>query len=452
MLVCCTLTFRNGNGCSRNFWCDRNALRCWPKRPIGAQCNEDYKCLSENCEGQKCTAADVMCTLDVKQCPDGSFVGRVPPGCNFEECPTDVACNRDAKVCPDGSSVSRVPPSCEFAKCPALACNNDRDCPTNYICAEPSNVCILVTGKLPNGAECISNEQCQSGFCDKNFLEISPLEDANTESSNTNNPDICRPKKANGVGCDFDFECISDLCLDFECSGCRTDADCPSDSFCDSKSCKKKLSNGKDCTANNQCLSGFCDKDFLEIMQEGDANTESSNTNNPDICRPKKADGEGCDDNFECISNMCVDFECTSKLPVGEDCDSNSDCMSNACSCVTNKCIVLRAAGGACGDTCECRAGLWCHDNVCEAKGGLSDHCHNTADCQENLQCDVFPCQWGLCGTETCVTEDGEGRVGQYCVRDRHCRSNRCRGPTGNRSCRSNSRSWSDLLSSWFNF
>ena len=27
------------------------------------------------------------CTMDVKQCPDGSYVGRVPPRCEFADCP-----------------------------------------------------------------------------------------------------------------------------------------------------------------------------------------------------------------------------------------------------------------------------------------------------------------------------------------------------------------------------
>ena len=29
----------------------------------------------------------VSCTMDVKQCPDGSYVGRVPPECDFAPCP-----------------------------------------------------------------------------------------------------------------------------------------------------------------------------------------------------------------------------------------------------------------------------------------------------------------------------------------------------------------------------
>lgn len=29
----------------------------------------------------------VMCTADAKECPDGSFVGRIPPQCQFAACP-----------------------------------------------------------------------------------------------------------------------------------------------------------------------------------------------------------------------------------------------------------------------------------------------------------------------------------------------------------------------------
>jgi hypothetical protein len=31
--------------------------------------------------------AGTVCTMDAKQCPDGSWVGRVPPSCEFAPCP-----------------------------------------------------------------------------------------------------------------------------------------------------------------------------------------------------------------------------------------------------------------------------------------------------------------------------------------------------------------------------
>jgi len=35
----------------------------------------------------KITPANVRCTMDVRQCPDGSYVGRIPPSCSFAPCP-----------------------------------------------------------------------------------------------------------------------------------------------------------------------------------------------------------------------------------------------------------------------------------------------------------------------------------------------------------------------------
>lgn len=29
----------------------------------------------------------VFCTMDAKECPDGSFVGRIGPNCEFAPCP-----------------------------------------------------------------------------------------------------------------------------------------------------------------------------------------------------------------------------------------------------------------------------------------------------------------------------------------------------------------------------
>ena len=59
-----------------------------------------------------------------RQCatPDGrSFVETMPPDSRVPEKPTgdsEVVCTMDVKQCPDGASVSRVPPDCEFAPCP----------------------------------------------------------------------------------------------------------------------------------------------------------------------------------------------------------------------------------------------------------------------------------------------------------------------------------------------
>ncbi len=67
------------------------------------------------------TPSVVACTMEVKTCSDGSFVGRIGPNCDFMPCPSDknvIICTEEAKICPDGSTVSRTGPNCEFSPCP----------------------------------------------------------------------------------------------------------------------------------------------------------------------------------------------------------------------------------------------------------------------------------------------------------------------------------------------
>ncbi len=43
--------------------------------------------------------------------------------------PQAVACTEDARICPDGTAVVRIPPDCEFEECPAtVKCESDNDC------------------------------------------------------------------------------------------------------------------------------------------------------------------------------------------------------------------------------------------------------------------------------------------------------------------------------------
>ena len=70
----------------------------------------------------------VACTMEAKQCPDGSYVGRSGPNCEFAECPksSPVFCTQDVRQCADGSYVGRVAPACEFAPCPTPTVTGER--------------------------------------------------------------------------------------------------------------------------------------------------------------------------------------------------------------------------------------------------------------------------------------------------------------------------------------
>lgn len=40
----------------------------------------------------------VFCTLDAQICPDGSYVGRVPPTCEFAACPAPTSTSTDDSI------------------------------------------------------------------------------------------------------------------------------------------------------------------------------------------------------------------------------------------------------------------------------------------------------------------------------------------------------------------
>lgn len=84
---------------------------------------------------------ETICAQDVLLCPDGSYVGREGKDCQFKTCPApppgtqfedgtvengdkqkpgneeSVFCTMDAMQCPDGTYVGRTGPKCEFI-CP----------------------------------------------------------------------------------------------------------------------------------------------------------------------------------------------------------------------------------------------------------------------------------------------------------------------------------------------
>lgn len=71
------------------------------------------------------------CTMDAKMCPDGSYVGRQGPKCEFAACPGETqACTKELKICPDGTGVGRTGPNCAFEACPG----EEPSC-APYVCA-----------------------------------------------------------------------------------------------------------------------------------------------------------------------------------------------------------------------------------------------------------------------------------------------------------------------------
>lgn len=91
-------------------------------------------------------------------CVDGEWIKHGVPSAPMptEPCGEEsVACTMDAKLCPDGSYVSRIPPKCEFAPCPETKTIKlyyynselDRDESGNTACSR--NGLVAVERKIP---------------------------------------------------------------------------------------------------------------------------------------------------------------------------------------------------------------------------------------------------------------------------------------------------------------
>lgn len=76
----------------------------------------------------------VICSEDLKKCPNGSYVGRIGPNCVFAPCPgrltptptpSQIGCAEDTMRCSSGIYVGRVGPNCNFAPCPTQTQSTD---------------------------------------------------------------------------------------------------------------------------------------------------------------------------------------------------------------------------------------------------------------------------------------------------------------------------------------
>lgn len=86
---------------------------------------------------------------------------------------TSIVCPNDTKICPDGSFVERNGPDCEFEKCPQTECVDDFDCTEDFICVD--NECSYDnSGNMVLCSSTNYNTMCQNLYdqtsCDNSTL------------------------------------------------------------------------------------------------------------------------------------------------------------------------------------------------------------------------------------------------------------------------------------------
>jgi hypothetical protein len=167
------------------------------------------------------------------------------------------------------------------------ACDAEVKCPVGLVCtARPGgggSVCLA-----GDGTTCVTNEECQSGFCDG-------------EKTSCARPPVHSP------------------CEGAACFAGQTCADLGGQKLCVWK-------NGEACAADLECENGFC-KALKCVAYDG-----------------KCADDGACRDTERCVGDMCL-------LRDGQACADNVSCASGDCADGTCK-AAGQASTGVCGSGC----------------------------------------------------------------------------------------------------
>lgn len=104
---------------------------------------------------QSKTNEPVACTLEAKQCPDGSYVSRTGANCEFVECP-EISCIKEGEK----GSTGCGSPDCEEICCSGLTKISD----ARFIPAVGGNGCELGMGSAGPIFICA---YCGNGVCGK---------------------------------------------------------------------------------------------------------------------------------------------------------------------------------------------------------------------------------------------------------------------------------------------
>ena len=189
------------------------------------------------------------------------------------------------------------------------------------------------TGTAVNGSDCLSGDQCQSGFCGPQEGRVTDTcQDPSSQNNNPNNQEQPKTGSAvNGSDCLSGDQCLSgfcgpsggatDTCQDPNASQNNTPTNQEDQSDDPQSHVQTGFAvNGSDCLSDDQCVSGFCGPSggATDTCQDRPANNNNNNEENKDEKKGKKKGKTGSAVNgSECASDdQCQSGNCVESGPV----------------------------------------------------------------------------------------------------------------------------------------
>ncbi|HVW27339.1 MAG TPA: MYXO-CTERM sorting domain-containing protein [Polyangiaceae bacterium] len=469
----------DGDACTTTDSCVAGACVAGP----ALACNDGNPCTVDKCDHS------TGCVFT----PGGAGAACGPAAsCSGGQETLATTCSGLSSTCPAALVKDCAPYACGATACLA-ACASDSDCAQGNYCSSAGK-CVPKAGP---GTACVAGNQCLSSFCTDGMCCDSDCTGQCEACNVAGEEGTCSPVKGkpagtrpacvgDGTGCDGACDgvtrnkcavpdqstqcrapscdaasntatlravcngqgscpapvtqsCGQEICGATQCTGCSTNADCPSGDFCRGGICSPLAGTGTQCSLDEECGSRHCvdgvccDSDCTgqceACNQQGSAGTCTPipNGQQPAAGRPGCSGagtqcGGQCDgaSTRSCVypgpGVICRNPDCTNGIatlvafcdgqgacppPDQQDCPTGSKCSGTLCAGGTNSCT---------GDG-ECSIDQRCAGGVCVSKKDVGTSCNTASECKSGVCADGYCCTSACTGQcEACNVTGSEGQ------------------------------------------